>query len=334
MRLEAGLYQGLRPRMASLLGVSERTLRNWTRGAQGEKKPLGRPARSESKKFRAGLAVRRQLRVLGWTAGWRPLDAVLETPTRLIQESLRALKARHRKRVREHREANRMSVKVLAKDVIWTQDATHAGRIGGKAVLAEVVRDRGTLGNVAMAVGEAATGRDVVEMLEIQKREGRLPLVWATDNGPAYKSEEVAEFCKREKLVHLFSRIHTPQDNAAAERGIGELKAEAGLGKNACFRAVREVASCLAKTWFLLDARPRACRDNRSAVQLEKDLPAGPDLVDRGVFYKATCAEVEKAVQGGGTPRERRQAERLAIYETLGKIYLVNIMRGGKTCRA
>jgi hypothetical protein len=112
------------------------------------------------------------------------------------------------------------------------------------------------------------------------------------------------------------------------------LKAEAGLGKNACFRAVREVASCLVKTWSLLDARPRACRDNRSAVQLEKDLPAGPDLVDRGAFYKATCAEVEKAVQGGGTPRERRQAERLAVYGALEKINLINIMRGGKTCRA
>lgn len=262
------------------------------------------------------------------------MDDVLPVSTRLIQESLRALKARHRKEIREYRAIHRVKVEVLAKDAIWTQDATHTGRINKKAVLAEVVKDRGTLGTVAMAVGDSATGRDVVEMLEIQKQKGHLPLVLATDNGSAYKSAEVAEYCRRERVVHMFSRPRTPQDNAAAERGIGELKAESGLGRKACFHAVHEVVSCLANTWVLLDHRPRACKGYRSAVQLENDLPAGPELVDRGVFYEATCAEVKKAVQGGGTSLERRQAERLAIYRSLEKINLVNITRGGKTCRA
>ena len=74
-------------------------------------------------------------------------------------------------------------VKVLAKDVIWAQDATQVARIDGKKILAEVVKDRGTLGSVAMAVGRPAKGWEIVEMLEGKKREGCLPLVLATDNG-------------------------------------------------------------------------------------------------------------------------------------------------------
>jgi transposase InsO family protein len=302
------------------------------RGAQGEKKPLGRPAHSEVEKRQVLLSVRRLVNVLGWTAGWRPMDYMLDAPTRLIQTCLSAIKARHRRKVREHRAANRTSVKVLAKDVIWTQDAAQVAMIGEMKVPAEVVKDRGTLGNVAMAAGRPAKGRDIVEMLARKKQEGCLPLVLATDNGSTYTSKRVSDFCKQEKVVHLFSRTHTPQDNGAAERGIGELKAE--IGQNPCFRAVRDVAACLSEVWAMLDNRPRASKGYKSAVQLEKELPAGQELVDRDTFYKATCREVEKAVQGGGTPREKRQAERLAILRTLEEHQLIHIIRGGKTCPA
>jgi len=302
------------------------------RGAQGEMKPLGRPAYSEAQKKCVLMAVRRLVAKLGWTVGFRTIEVLLDAPTRLIQLCLRALKARHRKRAREQREAHRTSVKVLAKDVIWAQDATQVARIDGKKILAEVVKDRGTLGSVAMAVGRPAKGWEIVEMLEGKKREGCLPLVLATDNGSSYKSERVAEFCEREKVVHLFSRTHTPQDNAPAERGIGELKAE--LPEMPGNHALQEVAACMSRVWAMLDIRPRASKGYKSAVQLAEELPAGPDLVDRAAFYEAACAAVEKAVQGGGTPRERRQAERQAILRTLEDHKLIHIIRGGKSCPA
>lgn len=330
--LRAGNFRGLRTQLALLLGVSDRTLRNWVRGAYEEKKPLGRPAYTAAQKKRTLMAVRRLVAKMGWTIGIRTVEELLGAPTRLVQICLGALKARHRKRVQEQREAHRTSVRVLAKDVIWTQDATQVAKIGRKKVLAEVVKDRGTLGSVAMAVGRPAKGCEIVEMLERKKQEGCLPLVLATDNGSTYKSENVLKFCEREKVVHLFSRTHTPQDNAPAERGIGEVKAEmAEMPRN---RALYDVTACLTRVWAMLDNRPRASKGYKSAVQLERELPAGPDLVDRAAFYEAACAAVEKAVQGGGTPREKRQAERHAILRTLEDHKLIHIIRGGKSCPA
>lgn len=320
--------------LADLLEVDERTLRNWRRGAAGEEKKIGRPAYSKSEKYRALLAVRRQVKARGWTAGWRPMVAVLSASTRLVQGSLALLKARHRKDIRDIREKHRVSLKVLAKDVIWTEDAAHLGETKNAKYLAEVVKDRGSLATKALVVGGPSTGADVAGILEGQKHLGRLPLVWATDNGSAYKSWEVAEFCEREKVVHLFSRPRLPQDNGAAERGICEFKAETGLDAGVHLRDGLEAVSRLLRGWRLLDHRPRACRGFQSAVQLEKSLPVGPDMVSRTEFYKAACRSMEKAVQGGGTARERRRAERMAVYELLEKHNLVSIVRGGKTCRA
>ena len=271
---------------------------------------------------------------MGWEAGWRTIEGACGLPTRSVQENLSALKVRHRRRMRDFQAKNRINIKVLGKDVVWAQDAMHVGRVGSKAVMAEVVKDRGSLENVAIVVGGAATGRDVVNILENQKREGRLPLVWATDNGPAYKSHEVTRFCEREKLVHLFSRPHLPQDNGAAERGIRELKEESGLGSGVKLRSVDEVASRLVKTSHLLGNRPRACRDMKTSVQLEKTLPIGPETVAREDFYEAACRVAEKVVQGGGNIREQRRIQRQVIYGLLEKINLVKLVRGGNTCRA
>jgi transposase InsO family protein len=242
------------------------------------------------------------------------------------------LKARHRKRLRTYRAEHRTSVEVLAKDVIWVQDALHAGRVEREGILAEVVKDRGSLATVALGVGGAAKGLDIVAMLENQKIEGRLPLVWATDNSPAYKSREVADFCRRERLVHLFSRPHTPQDNGSAERGIGELKAESGLGRGVMLCDAREAALRLVEAGRLANQRPRACRGMKSAVQLEKGLSVGPKCVDRKAFYSAACRSAQKAVKGGGNIRVKKGLANFAIYKLLEKNNLVRIVRGGKNC--
>ena len=320
--------------LAKQLGVSERTLRNWKDGAVHGIQPMGRPGHTRSEKYRALFAVRRQVKKIGWTAGWRPMVQVLPVPTKLVQSSLSILKARHRREVREIHSKNRVSLRVMAKDVIWTEDSAHLGRTENMAYLAEVVKDRGTLATKAMVVGGAVTGEDVVGILEGQKHIGRLPLVWATDNGGAYKSHEVADFCKREKVVHMFSRPRLPQDNGAAERGIGELKGEALLGDGVQLRDGWVAVSRMMKAWRLLDHRPRACRANATAAQLENSLPVGPEMVSRTEFYEAACREVKKAVQGGGTARAKRKAERMAIYETLEKFNLISIVRGGETCCA
>ena len=160
--------------VAQQLGVSERTLRNWKRGAKGVLKPLGRPAVSASQRFQARLKVARALKGQGFQSGWRPVLAKVKplVSTRLVQESVRELKKRHRRKHSKELLANRIHVEVLAPDVIWAQDSTHAGRENKKAIQAEVIKDRATLGYVGLAVGPPATAEGISQMLEARKRCG------------------------------------------------------------------------------------------------------------------------------------------------------------------
>jgi len=307
-------------------------LRNWESGAEAQVKPLGRPAFSPSKRFRARLKVARELRKQGWV-GWRPVLAKVKpmVTTRLVQKSVSELKKRHAQRRRKWLSQRRIHVEVLSPNVIWAQDATHVGRLKQEAVQAEVVKDRATLGYVEVAVGPAARAEEVLWMLEGQKQGQGLPLVWATDNGSAYRDHRVEDYLRREKVVHLFSRPRLPQDNAAAEKGIRELKEEAGLGKGVKLSSLEEAARKLASSWEILDhRRPRGSKGYRTATELRKELPTWHKKVERVTFYAQACEAREKAVKGGETAREKRQAERQAVYETLEKFQLITRTRGGK----
>jgi transposase InsO family protein len=320
--------------LAQRLEVSDRTLRNWESGVDVQVRHLGRPAVSPSKRFQARLKVARELKRQGSQAGWRPVLAAIGpmVSTRLVQESVGELKKRHTQRRRKWLAAQRVSVKVLSPHVIWTQDATHLGRLDHKAVQAEVVKDRATLGYVDVAVGLPANAEEILWMLNGHKLKQCLPLVWATDNGSAYRDQRVEAFLKQEKIVHLLSRTHTPQDNAAAEKGIRELKEEAGLGKGVKLSSPEEAAQKLAHSWDVLDhQRLRASKGYRTADELKMFLPSWSGSVKREEFYEQACKCMEKAVKGGETAREKRQAERQAVYETLEKFNLVERTRGGKS---
>lgn len=299
----------------------------------GVLKPLGRPAVSLQKRFQAALKVARVLRGQGHTAGWRPVLAKVApmVSTRLVQESLRELKKRHRLRFAHKLQRQRVHVEVLSPNVIWAQDATHTGRLGPQAIQAEVIKDRGTLGYVSLSVGPAAKAEDIVSVLEVMKQREGLPLVWATDNGPAYRSEKVKAFLEREKVVHLLSRPHLPQDNAAAEKGIRELKEEAGLGIGKAPASLKELTENLAYSREILNTqRLRASKGYQTAVQLKASLPSWQTKVTREAFYGQACEAMEKAVKGDETVRQKRQAERQAVYQTLEYFQLVTRTRGGK----
>lgn len=321
-----------RQSLAQRLEVSERTLRNWESEAPKAPKALGRPATSPAKRFQARLKVARELHRQGWT-GWRPVVKRLGpvVSTRLVQESVRELKKRRALRKRRWMEARRIQVEVLSPNVVWTQDATHLGRIGRKAVLAEVIKDRATLGTREIAVGGPSKAEDILRMLEISKSTCGLPLVWATDNGAVYRDQRVAGYLRREKVVHLLSRPHLPQDNGAAEKGIRELKEQAGLGKGVKLFDAEQAAQKLARSWRILDeSRLRASKGYRTADQLSEQLPRWESGIQREAFYALACKCMEKAVEGGGTARQKRQAERQAVYETLEYFQLVKRTRGGK----
>lgn len=311
-----------------------RTLRNWEKACGRAAKKLGRRGHSAADRRHVYFAAGRQLRQQGWTAGWRPIsESLVEEPVKLVQWAVSLAKARKRVRQERRLKAARQSVEVLAADVIWAEDSTHVGRIGKRSVEADVMKDRGTLRTRGVFAHGTVDGVEVVEMLETTKRRhGRLPLVVATDNGVAYVSRYVSDYFERERVIHLRSKVHTPQDNGAAERGIGELKAESGLGKGVRLHGVEGVVERLSHAAHRLDHfRLRGSKGYRTAIQLEADLPRWYDRVNRERFYQTARSAMLEFVREGMSARDRRRAEREAVYRTLEAFGLVKRTRGGRS---
>lgn len=269
-------------------------------------------------------------RVQGKTAGWRPIAKALPaSPVRLIQISLAALKARQQARAAAHRIAHRLHVTVRTANTLVVQDATHVGRVAGQACQAEILKDRASLTSLIVTVGAAATSEEILQGLERLKHTTGLPLVWGTDNGPAYRNAAVETYLSRERVVHLRSQPHTPQDNAAAERAIGELKAEAKLGKGVVLRNADDAMARLETARGTLNhGRWRASLGYQTSAQQAARLSTWETKVSREAFYQRVQQAQEAAGQGAMTARERLRAKRLAILETLEQYGLVELRRG------
>jgi hypothetical protein len=133
---------------------------------------------------------------------------------------------------------------------------------------------------------------------------------------------------------HLGNRTHTPQDNAATERGIGEAKPEAELGRGVALGTPQEGVAALQAACGRLNARPRPSRGDLSADELTRVLPSWETRVARSEFYGAAQAAIQRAVREGMTKRQRRQAEREAVFETLEHFGLMSRVRGGEALQA
>lgn len=80
------------------------------------------------------------------------------------------------------------------------------------AVLGEVLRDVASTRHIGLAVGPAATGAEIVAMLDRAcAQRGGPPLVYSTDNGPQHVSHEVAHWLVEHQVVHLRNAPHTPE---------------------------------------------------------------------------------------------------------------------------
>jgi transposase InsO family protein len=277
--------------------------------------------------------VARTWREQGRAAGWRTIERALgrAVPTRLVQSSLRACKQRHARRRAAHRARVRVSTTVHARDTLWALDATHLGRLNGAAVEGQVARDAATRSTAALSVGAPVTAADVIDLLERALRaRGTLPLVLSTDNGPPYRSTVVRHYLEARRVLQLFSLPRTPQHNAVAERAIGELKADSGLGKGVVLPAAAVAADRLQASTRRLDRdRLRACLGYRTAAQADSALPRANLLVDRAQLFDTTRCAITRAMLGCGNDRERRRAERNTILAALELAGLITRTRGG-----
>jgi transposase InsO family protein len=311
--------------------VSVRTLWTWQRHDPGR---VGRPPHSAAARRRALRQVARAWRGQGRGAGWRTVEKALPpaVPTRLVQSSLRACKRRHARRAAAHRARVRVSTQVHARDALWALDATHLGRVHGTGIEGQVARDAASRRTTALSVGRPATGADVVALLEAARRQrSALPLVLSTDNGSPYRSALVRDYLETHQVLQLFSLPRTPQHNAVAERGIGELKVDSGLGKGVALPDAETAAHCLQASVLRLDhVRLRACLGYRTAAQADAALSCADALVDRARLFEVTRCAIGRAVLGCRNARERRRAERNTILAALDLAGLTTRRRGGE----
>jgi transposase InsO family protein len=326
------LPHGSQQWLAQLLGVTPRTLQEWIKCDPSARRP-GRPAAPAALRWSVMRAVARQGRIRGHGAGRLEMAHALRqgTPRRLIVASLKRLKGRWRRDERERLAGGRLSIEVLYRDVLWSQDATHLGRTGRQEVRAQVCKEaasRRTL--LARAQAGASCAADVIGQLEELRVERGLPLILAMDNGPENIAQEVEAYAARQQVVLLYNVPRTPQHNARAERGIGELKQESGLGKGVRLGSVQEAQARLDAARERLDRhRLRACLGYVTAEQADRTLPCWYGVVDRGSFYAAVCSATEQAVLGARTLVERRRAERKAILGVVASLGVIRITRGG-----
>ena len=291
-------------------------------------KKTGRPPHSQQALEEAKPRVLAVLHTIGFRAGWTTVKALLQDlPKRVIDMALKVLKTAHRIEEARQLRQQRVHVKVLAKGALLAQDSTHVGSFRGRKAWAEVAKDAATCEAWAFGDGLPITGKAMLAHLETLKAQGRLPLVLATDNGSAYKEQSVKAWLAKHQVVQLFSRPRIPQDNGRAERGIGEGKALAGLGKGVLLETRALGAQILDQALQRLNLLwPRHSKGGLTAAQLKQALPSWQAKTSRSKFYKAACSAIQ-AIKAVGKRALRRET-REAIFRTLERFGLILRTRG------
>jgi hypothetical protein len=268
--------------------------------------------------------------------------------TRLVQESLRAIKREARERERSRIEEHRVHAEVLARDAIWGVDQTHVCRDEQGEVKSLLVREQLVPRTLGISIGPPACGRDVVRLLEgVAAERGGWPFVIQMDNGPENKNAQVGACMRRARVVILWNEPRTPEHNGRTERSIGSLKrasrldehAERGPDPSQGHLPLREpgvlatrggLCARLIRAWAELDLHtPRADLGGLTPAELDKIAPRAEDRACRARFYAEVCEELERIALEPIHARARRKREREAIWRGLERYGLVTRTRGG-----
>lgn len=334
-QLAAGVPRGGVKLLAQSLKVSERTLWGWKRLSllpEAERPKLGRPRLPEEVRARMRSMVIAVSDVLGWHVSGRAIHRAIDKVVSLglVEEARRVVLAERARQERKESEQGRVHVEVLARDALWSLDATHLGRDRRDGeVKAELVRDVASTKTKGLSVGPPPNSREVVLLLESVRQETKsCPLVLVSDNGPENQGE-VDRWCEQHGVMRLWNLPRTPQHNPWVEHGNGEIKTATGLGKGKRIPSVGLAAAAILVALDQIDgATPRPSRGDRTAREAYEELPAADALVDRAEFAREAHCAITEAVQGCRTARERRLAERKALLATLERYGLVKQTRG------
>lgn len=203
-------------------------------------------------------------------------------------------------------------------------------------VQADMIRDVATTSVLRARVGPPATAEELIHHFDAAAAErGTYPFVLVVDNGPAQTAQKFKSHLAEKKVIMLFSLPRTPQHNPWAERTNREVKEEAEfyegdppVGIHLCTLRVDTAYK------RLNNFRLRKSRNYKTATQLDLEMPSASDIVARDLFFSTACAAIAKAVAGCSKVRERRRAEREAIYATLESFGLIKRWRGNRPIHA
>jgi transposase InsO family protein len=271
----------------------------------GAKRRPGRPSALSTTPRSLIWMVARTWRELGRASGEGTLLAALDgrVKVRAVRALLKRLKADRARFLRRRRERERKSMSVLARNAVWALDATHLGRDRDGEVQGEVLKDCASTKILSVSVGRPSDAGDVITMLDCAcKERGALPLVIVTDNGPAYRSKEVGQWCDTHGIAQLFTLPHTPEHNAIAERAHGEIKQETGLGKGCVLEPL------LCARWMISDHVHRVCSkgiERSPSVEGRRESRPGQTPCEAHELVPRWCRQLARSVQRLNESRPR-----------------------------
>jgi transposase InsO family protein len=204
----------------------------------------------------------------------------------------------------------------------------------GRSIQALMAIDVATTLKLGFKIVHAPTGQDVIDVLiAIREKRGTFPLVLMSDNGPENVNADVEPFLEKNLIIHLRNLPRTPRHNPAAERSHREVKAEAELDMQTLdpgLDLVERVRISIGRAVDRLNNhRRRESRAWKTAAQVDIDLPRSYTVVARDDFYAVASAAMRMARDSPGSARQRRLAERWALYTVMEGFGLITIFRGG-----
>jgi hypothetical protein len=295
-----------------VLGLSTRTMRSWKRSC--EESPIAVGRKPKVLGFEVIKTVIREWERQG-RPGSRPVSLALpQVSLRHVRLIVGALKKKKRKRHQRIRSRVQISIVVHSPGVLTVADGTTDKQKQDHFVS----RDRGSLKTeVSPCLSKHLQASDTLKFLERLKQEGRLPLVFGSDNGSPLCGKIVKDFNEQNKVINLRSMPRVPQHNGSAENAVREFKAVLDLG-------VEPEAACE----ILNYSRHRKKLGGLTSMQFEKENFKKIEDVDRARFYEAACMAIEASKLGKKSACQRRKDERQAILQTLERFSLITITKG------
>lgn len=319
--------------LARLLEVNARTLRNWKMKARKNYYPkTGRPSHDSKAHWKAMWSVGREMHCQGYP-GWPSIAKKLEgsIPVRLIQLYVGRFRKKRKQRREQFIKMRRNAVNVLFVNAIWGQDAFHVGKVYGKKMESQIIKDRASIKTVGFTVGPPIKGSNVLFLLEKAEKIRGLPLVLMSDNGSPFCNDNVDSYLQDRKVIHLRSLPRTPQHNGGTEIHVRELEHGSGLGKGNVINNMKSVFSDLNQAIESIDKhRLRASKNFKTACELDENLPAVSET-DRAVFFDLCSYRIKRAVQDKNN-REACLTKRKVVFDTLEEFGYITQTRGSRLC--